>query len=105
MECYFWKRSNLHYYAIYSIYNNDPFSSKLEDVPETDITSGNKELDTKYNIVLLQRIALKSAKFSELYKEITKILVSSVDVELEDNNTINEVRIEKDLLLAIWRTH
>jgi len=32
---------------------------------------------------------------------MAKIPVSSTDVELEDKNTINEVRIEKDLLLAI----
>ena len=35
------------------INDNVSFSYKLEDVPETDIAPSNKELDTKYNIVLL----------------------------------------------------
>jgi len=84
------------------INDNDSFSYKLEDVSETDIAPGNKELDTKYNVVLLlQRIALRLAKLLELHKEIAKIPVFSADVELEDKNTINEARIEKDLLLAI----
>ena len=84
------------------INDNDSFSYKLENVSETDIVPGNKELDTKYNVILLlQRIALRPAKLLELHKEIAKIPVSSTDVELEDKNTINEARIEKDLLLAI----
>jgi len=84
------------------INDNNSFSYKLDDVSETDIVPGNKELDTKYNIVLLlQRIALRPAKLLELHKKIAKIPVFNTDVELEDKNTINEAKIEKDLLLAI----
>ena len=83
--------------------NDDFFKHKLGDVSETNTTSSNKKLDTKYNVVLLfQRIAWKPTKFPELYKEIAKIPVSSTNIELEDKN---KIRIEEDLPLAIIKIH